>query len=97
MCCLFTMLALLGPRAILFVYWLLNPASWALAFGTSFLVPILGFLFLPWVTVAYLFVFPAGVEGGDWIVIGLGLVLDIATFGGGAFGNRDRVQSYYRY
>jgi hypothetical protein len=91
------MLALLGPRALLFFYWLLNPAAWALAFEGSSLLAILGFLFVPWTTMAYVFVFPGGVEGGDWLLVGLGLVLDVATFGGGAFGNRDRVQSYYRY
>jgi hypothetical protein len=96
MCCLFTVLALLGPRALLFFYWLANPAAWTAAFGGTIIVPILGFLFVPWTTMSYVFVFPAGVDGGEWIVVGLGLVLDVATFGGGAFGNRDRVQSYYQ-
>jgi hypothetical protein len=94
-CCLFSVLALLGPRAALIVYWLLYPASWTLAFGANWFVPLLGFLVLPWTTMAYVFVFPNGLDFLDWLLIGLALVVDIGSVGGGAFGNRDRVQSYY--
>ena len=30
------------------------------------------------------------------VAVALGVVLDIGTYGGGAFGNKDKVQSYYR-
>lgn len=94
MCCLFSVLAILGPRAALIVYWLLYPAAWTLAFGSNWLVPILGFLIAPWTTMAYVFVFPGGLDALDWLLVGLAFVIDIGSIGGGAFGNRDRMQGY---
>lgn len=95
MCCLFTTLVILGPRAGIVIWWLLEPARWSLAFDT-FIWPFLGFLFLPWVTLAYVIVNPGGIDGFDWVFLGLALAMDLLSYGGGAFGNRDRVQSYYR-
>ncbi len=37
-----------------------------------------------------------GVDGADWLLIAFGLVVDVMTWGGGAFGNRDRIQSSYQ-
>jgi len=94
-CCLFTTLVILGPRAAIFLWWLVEPARWSLAFDT-FIWPFLGFLFLPWLTLAFVIASPGGIEGFDWILLGLAFLMDIMSYGGGAFGNRDRVQSYYR-
>lgn len=91
MCCLFSVLALLGPRAALIFYWLLYPAAWGLAFGNNWFVPLLGFLIAPWTTMAYVFVFPGGLDTLDWLLVGLAFVVDIMSIGGGAFGNRDRI------
>jgi len=96
MCCLFTILAILGPRALIFVWWLLEPLRWSAAFET-FIFPFLGFLFLPWTTLAYIVVYPGGIEGFDIVLIGLAVLLDIINIGGGAYGNRSRLgydQSY---
>jgi hypothetical protein len=90
MCCLFTILALLGPRALIVVWWLLEPLRWNAAFET-FIFPFLGFLFLPWTTLAYIVVYPLGIEGFDWVLIGLAVILDIVNIGGGAYGNRSRL------
>ena len=90
MCCLFTILAILGPRALIFVWWLLEPLRWSAAFET-FIFPFLGFLFLPWATLAYITTYIGGINGFDWVLIGLALVLDIASLGGGAYGNRSRL------
>ena len=38
----------------------------------------------------YVLVFPGGIEGLDWVWLGLGLVFDIASYGGSAWGNRDQ-------
>ena len=91
MCCLFSVLALLGPRAALVIYWLAYPASWTLAFGNNWVVPLLGFALVPWTTMAYVFVFPGGLDTLDWLFIALAFVIDIGSIGGGAFGNRDRI------
>lgn len=91
MCCLITTLFLLGPRAAILVWWLINQPRWNLAFDT-FLWPLLGFIFAPWTTLMYMIVFPAGVNGFDWIWIGLGILADLSTWFGGGYGNRDRLR-----
>ncbi|MFL5777317.1 MAG: hypothetical protein ACJ761_00105 [Chloroflexota bacterium] len=80
----------MGPRAGIIIWWLLDPVRWNLAFSTV-LVPILGFLFLPWTTIMYVLVFAGGIDGFDWVWLGLGLVADVLSYGGGAYGNRERM------
>lgn len=91
MCCLVTTLLFLGPRAGIVIWWLLQPVRWSSAFDT-FLWPVLGFLFLPWTTLAYVAVAPGGVVGADWLLLLLALIIDIASYAGGGYGNRSRVQ-----
>ena len=92
MCCVLTVLMMLGPRAGILVWWLINPARFTLVFKGTFMWPLLGFLFLPWTTLAYLLVAPFGVVGFDWIWLILGLLADLSTYGGGGYGNRDRLK-----
>lgn len=93
MCCLLTTLVLLGPRAAVLVWWFLDPARFRITFD-SVMWPILGFLFLPWTTLAYLAVWlpGAGIQGFDWIWLTLGLLIDLGSYTGGAYGNRDRLR-----
>ena len=85
MCFLLTLL-FLGPRAGIIVYWIGWPARWEVAFST-FIVPFAGFLILPWTTLMYLLVAPSGVDGFDYLFIGLAVLLDISSLsGGGAYG-----------
>jgi hypothetical protein len=93
MCCLLTALVAIGPRAAIFVWWLIDPVRWQLAFG-GILWPLLGLLFLPWTTLMYVAVAPGGIDGLDWIVIAIGFAIDIAAYSGGAYGNRNRVPGY---
>ena len=90
MCCMFTALVLLGPRAGILIWWLVDQARWALAFDT-FVVPLLGFLFFPLTTLMYVAVFPGGVDGFDYVWMGLAIVLDLSSYAGGAYGNRGRM------
>ena len=79
MCCLLLVAALLGPRFLGFVWWLSDPVRW----GTTFPEPLfglIGWIVVPWTTLAYVFVLPGGVAGLDWA---------LTTSGGGAF-RRDR-------
>ena len=62
MCCLIAALFMLGPRAAIFIWWLIEPGRWSLAFDTV-LWPIVGFLVAPWTTLMYLAVFPGGIDG----------------------------------
>jgi hypothetical protein len=90
MCCLWTTLVFLGPRAGILIWWLLNPLRWQATFS-SFIWPLLGFLFLPWATLMYVLVAPGGVIGFDWVWLGLAVVADIGMYAGGGYGNRDRI------
>jgi hypothetical protein len=93
MCALFTLL-LFGPRALIFFWWLFDMTRWERAFDT-WIWPLLGFIFLPWVTLTYVIVAPYGnVSGIDWLWLGLAFFLDLATTFGGGYSNRNRVPGY---
>lgn len=42
----------------------------------------------------YVIVAAGGVTGFDWFWVALAVVADIASYSGGAYGNRDRIPSY---
>lgn len=89
MCCIVTALLIVGPRAALIVWWLLDSAR----FGATFeglLVPILGFLFLPWTTLMYVVAAPGGVSGLEWALLVVALLIDLGAHGG-TYRNRDRI------
>jgi hypothetical protein len=79
MCCAALVAFGIGPRIAILMVWIFGERvqhafdwwGWAL----------LGLLLLPWTTLAYLLVWdPAGLSGGEWIVVALGFALDIATY-----------------
>lgn len=83
--CLIALFALIGPRVALFFTWILSDMiSRAI---DSFFVAFLGFLLLPWTTLAYVVFYDVGsgreVEGFEWILVGLAFLLDIGTYVGG--------------
>ena len=95
MCCLLTSLFLLGPRVAIVVWWLLQPARWQVAFHNVFVWPVLGLIFLPWTTLAYVLAAPLGtLSGGCWLLVVLGLLADLISYTGGGYGNRDRARRY---
>ena len=92
MCFLLTVV-FLGPRAGIFFWWLINPGRWDAAFST-FLFPLLGFLFLPWTTLMFVAVAPFGnVAGSDWIWLAIALFGDVLSWSGNA-ANRNRIPGY---
>jgi hypothetical protein len=54
--------------------------------------PRLGAWFLPWVTLMYVLVAPGGVAGWDWVWMILAVLIDLGSYGGGGYGNRDRIR-----
>jgi hypothetical protein len=93
MCAFFTLL-LAGPRAAAVIWWLIAPGRWDLAFNT-FIWPVLGILFLPWITLTWVIVAPTGNANGiDWLWLGLAFCLDLAMTFGGGYTNRNRVPGY---
>jgi hypothetical protein len=93
MCCFFAALLFFGPRLAFLVYWLIPAGRVKVnaAFGGSWLVPLLGLLLLPWMTLAYVFFYP--IAGWEWILVVGGLVADIAGYTGG-YRSRNQVPGY---
>jgi hypothetical protein len=88
MCCVLALLAFLGPRVVLvLLFFFSNYLSRAF---DSVLLPILGFLFLPWTTIAWAIAQNefGGASGIGVLVIALGFLADIGVLGGGARGRR---------
>ena len=91
--CLIVLMALIGPRVALVFTWIFTNLV-DRAFD-DWVVPALGLIFLPWTTFLYVLVWAVGVQDFvGWLFVGLAFVLDIATYGGGAYGNKDQVSSY---
>ena len=77
-------LAFLGPRVALVLLWLFTNYL-SRAFDTI-LWPLLGFLFLPWTTIAFAIAQNefGGLSGLGLLVVVLGFLGDIGVLGGGA-------------
>ena len=84
MCCVLVLLALVGPRFVLVVLALFS--DYLSRAYDSLLIPILGFIFLPWTTLAYAFAQNSlgGMSGLGLVVVIVGLLVDIGVLGGGA-------------
>lgn len=82
-------LMLIGPRAAILVWWIMDQARWTLTFAGSWLWPLLGFIFLPWTTLAYVLVYPGGIVLFDWFILGLAVLIDLSSWFGGYRGRKD--------
>ena len=83
MCCLVSIASMLGPRLAILVWYLVRPERWQGTFDT-WVWPLLGSLFLPWTTLAYVVVMRNGaVTGVEWVLIVLALLADLGSHGGG--------------
>jgi hypothetical protein len=79
--CILAFGAAVAPRLVLIFAWIFG-RRWDLVFSGSFIVPLLGILFLPYTTIMYLLVWsPTGLQGFDWIWLGLGVLLDVMKWG----------------
>ncbi len=96
MCCIVTLLVFFGPRVTLFFLWIFSNILERAYDG--FIIPCLGFLILPWTTLAYALAihWTGGLGGGGLVLLLLGILFDLGTYGGGAWGNRERISGYYR-
>lgn len=89
MCCILSLLIFIGPRVAALAWYFMDTARWNAAFS-NILWPCLGFLFLPWTTMAWVWMSPGGVTGLEWVIVGLGFLLDIGAFGGGQYSRTHR-------
>jgi hypothetical protein len=83
-CCVLILLAFFTPRIVLFLMWIFT--NYLSRAYDSFLLPFLGFLFLPATTLAYAIAQNefGGVNGLGLVVVLIGLAVDIGLLGGGA-------------
>lgn len=90
--CLVVLLGAFMPRVALALIWIFSNLV-TRAFDT-FVLPLLGIVLLPYTTLIYVLVYQpvTGVSGFGWLLVILGFILDIASYTGGAYGNRDRLQ-----
>lgn len=87
--CLLAIFAGFFPRIALVCLWIFtNDVDRAY---DSFIVPLLGLIFLPLTTLVYALAWSpvGGVEGIEWLWVGIAVVLDLSAYGGGARARRD--------
>lgn len=97
--CITTLLLGLISRISIVIWWIMNPQAhdlpfkgWVIPGGLVFpgwLWILLGLILLPWTTLAYLLLYPGGIVGSEWIIMGIALLLDIASHTG-TYRNRSR-------
>ena len=94
--CLFALGAATAPRLVLLFTWLFTPLV-SRAFSGAFLLPLLGIIFLPFTTLMYVLAWlpGVGVTGWGWFWVVMGLLLDLGSYGGSAYGNRGSLQRSY--
>jgi len=81
--CLIALLALISPRLALIAMWLLSDML-HLAFD-GWILPVLGFLLLPWTTLAWAAMWSvgtAGVTGFEWAIVAIAVLTDLGSNGG---------------
>jgi hypothetical protein len=83
--CLFALFAGIFPRLALFIVWLLRPALVDAAF-TTWVMPLLGIIFLPFTTLIYVILYTPGrgLTGWEWFWIGVCVLLDLAHWASSA-------------
>ena len=90
-CCLLSLFVTLGPRLALLFMWVFTERI-SLAFNSN-IVPLLGLIFLPLTTFAYVIFYDPleGLSGLAWIAVIVAFIVDLAINGGTIYGNRNRV------
>jgi hypothetical protein len=86
--CLIALVALIGPRVALVFTWLFSGMIGRAV--DSLLVALLGFLLLPWTTLAYVVFYDVGsgreVRGLEWFLVAIAFAADVGSYAGGRYG-----------
>lgn len=100
MSCITTIIIEFVSRIVIVLWWLSDRKLFILAFKNwalpgniaipGWVWPLLGFIFLPVTTLAYLYLIPGGIVGYEWIVLGIALLIDLVGHGG-SYRHRHRV------
>ena len=77
-------------RIMLIMIWIARPVAWNAAFST-FILPCLGFLFLPFTTLMYLFLIQGvgSLQGLDWLWLFIAVLCDVANWGAAGYANKN--------
>lgn len=89
-CCALLFLLFFGPRVALFLAWVFG--NWYQAFDSP-LLALLGWIFLPWTSLAWILAYfnnGGEVSGIYTILVVLALLADLGVLGGGAHHRRWR-------
>jgi hypothetical protein len=84
-------------RIVLLMFWFARPVVMDSVFG-GFLVPCLGFLFLPFTTLMYVLLQTSavgGIQGLDWLWLALAVVCDIGSITSAGYTNRNYIPAGY--
>jgi hypothetical protein len=86
--CLLALIAVLSPRLAVVLLWLFT--NYVDRAFSGWFLPLLGVIFLPWTTLLYVLVdvAPGPIHVAGWIVIGLGVVLDLNAWAHAASNRR---------
>lgn len=96
MFCLLAIMVLLGPRAGILFWYLVDPFRWQHAFHNfnTIIAPLAGSLFLPWTTLMFVIVAPNGtIQPGGIFWIALFFVFDLVSYASGGYTNRSRFET----
>lgn len=91
-CCLLAVLLFFGPRVVLALAWLFT--DWYSAFKSP-LVALVAFLFVPWTSLAWMYIFfnhHGDLGGGYALLLAAGVVADLSAYGGS---RAARQRTYY--
>jgi len=79
--CLFALIALISARLALFLLWAFTNYV-NLAFHGGWFWPLAGLIFAPWTTLFYVLAYapPGPVHVAGWIMVGIGVCLDISSW-----------------
>ncbi len=88
--CIIGLLALIAPRLVLFFLWFFT--DYISSVYHSFIIPLLGLIFLPLTTLAYAWSIHTyhGVHDLGLAVVIIAFLIDIGVIGGGGYGGRRR-------
>lgn len=90
--CCFGCVGVFFPRIALFFIWVLT--SLVDRAFTGILIPLLGFLFLPYTTLMYVIAYSpghGGVSGFGWFLVIFAFLIDLGAYGGTGVTNRGRM------
>ena len=93
-CCLGAIVLFFGPRVMLALAWLFS--DWYRAFSST-LLALVGFVFLPWTSLAWMFIFfrhHGDMGDGFVLLLAAGVVADFTAYGGSHAARRRRVVVY---